>query len=232
MELEYRDVSVMRGPFILNGSGTFVPGLHLVSGCVGTGKTTLAMIAAGLMQPDSGSVERRDIDSFMLSFQFPEQHLTGSSLASEIASWSLDPGTVLSRAGFAGRESDDPFTLSRGELKRLHLACVLSRTYDLLILDEPFSALDCREKILTGEWIARSRNGITLIFTHELQHLPAVDFLWEIQDGRLTFLGSMPDAIGRWKNKPLIIAELHKRGIFPRNLSTKDILEAACGIHD
>ena len=231
MELEFSDIRVKRDSFSIHGSGTFTPGIHLVSGRVGSGKTTLAMIAAGLGEPDSGSITRHSIDSVMLSMQFPEQHLTGSTLESEIASWHLHPKPVLARAGLSGRERDDPFSLSRGELKRLHLACIFSLSFDLLILDEPFSALDCREKITTAEWIGRIREGITIIFTHENQHLPRVDYLWEIQEGKLVFLGRVPDALGRWKNKPSLLAELHKLGIFPKNVSTEDILEAACRMH-
>jgi len=232
MELEFTDIRVERGSFFIRGSGAFAPGIHLVSGRVGSGKTTLAMIAAGLGQPDSGSINRHGINSVMLSMQFPEQHLTGSTLESEIASWHLHPAPVLALAGLSGRERDDPFSLSRGELKRLHLACIFSHRFDLLILDEPFSALDCREKITTADWIGRIRGGITIIFTHENQHLPRVDYLWEIQEGVLVFLGSVPDALGRWKNKPAVISRLHKRGIFPENVSTKDILEAACRMQD
>jgi energy-coupling factor transport system ATP-binding protein len=228
MELEFLDVRVKRDSFCIRGSGAFAPGIHLVSGRVGSGKTTLAMVAAGLEEPNSGSIKRLGIDSVMLSMQFPEQHLTGSTLESEIASWHLQPQTVLSQAGLSGRARDDPFSLSRGELKRLHLACIFSRRFDLLILDEPFSALDCREKIITAESIDRIQGGITIIFTHENQHLPKVNYLWEIQEGELVFLGRVPDALCRWKNKPAVLAELHERGIFPENVSTRDILEAAC----
>jgi energy-coupling factor transport system ATP-binding protein len=232
MELEFVDIRVERDYFLIQGAGIFAPGIHLVSGRVGSGKTTLAMIAAGLKTPDSGRVKRHGIGSVMLSMQFPEQHLTGSTLESEIASWHLQPCPVLALAGLPGREKDDPFSLSRGELKRLHLACILSRRFDLLILDEPFSALDCREKMATADRIGSIRAGITLIFTHENQHLPRVDYLWEIRESALEFLGSVPDALVGWKNKPSVLADLHKRGVYPKNLSTADILEAACRTHD
>ncbi|HOP66624.1 MAG TPA: ATP-binding cassette domain-containing protein [Methanoregulaceae archaeon] len=232
MELEFMDVLVERDRFLIRGSGRFTPGTHLVSGRVGSGKTTLAMIAAGLGKPDRGSVRRQGIGSAMLSMQFPEQHLTGSTLESEIASWHLDPDPVLALAGLSGREKDDPFSLSRGELKRLHLACIFSHPFDLLILDEPFSALDCREKMATADRIGSIRAGITIIFTHENQHLPRVDYLWEIREGSLVSLGSVPEALVGWKNKPGVLAELHKRGVYPKNLSTADILEAACRTHD
>jgi len=232
MEIELDKTQMSRGSFHLQASGVFLPGLHLVSGRIGSGKTTLAMGIAGLWEPDSGSVKLDGIDSLMLSLQFPELHITGSTLEAEINSWHLDSGPVLSLAGLRGRGEDDPFSLSRGELKRLHLACVFSREWDLLILDEPFSALDCREKISVCKWITQNNTGITIIFTHEQQHLPRVDYLWEICEGALSYLGSMPDAMKMWTNPPLIVQELHNKGIFPKNLSPEDIMEAACGMRE
>ena len=117
---------VHRQSWSLAADGIFSPGIHLVSGDVGSGKSTLALMMAGLYQPASGAVRREEITSTMLSFQFPEFHVTGLSVAEECASWNLSPETALAQAGIDVSPETPALSLSRGELKRLHLACALS----------------------------------------------------------------------------------------------------------
>ena len=146
MRVELLDLTFSRGSFSLRGSGTFGEGLHLVSGPVGSGKSTLALLLAGLLRPGSGDVRRHDVLTMQLLLQFPEHHVTSPTVAGEAASWGLIPEDALALAELSGRADDDPFHLSRGELKRLTLACAILQDPDLLLLDEPFSSLDCTAK--------------------------------------------------------------------------------------
>lgn len=212
----------------LAANGVFSPGVHLVSGDVGSGKSTLALIMAGLQAPDSGTVVREGIERTMLSFQFPEFHITGLSIAEECRSWDLDPDAVIRAAGIDVTWETPALSLSRGELKRLHLACVLSRDYDLLLLDEPFSSLDCPGK----EWVCRNLSqragGITVIFTHEQSIFPRIDHIWEIVGGNLIDCGEMPGALVRWKHAPALVKNLICAGRNPLALTPDGIREAAC----
>lgn len=185
MKIRLNSLLVHHGGWNLRAEGTFKEGVHLVNGEVGCGKTTLAGIIAGLFAPHEGTVIREDIETSMLSFQFPEYHITGSTLADECSSWGLDPSPLLSSSGFERRAEESPLSLSRGELKRFHLACVLSGRYDLLILDEPFSALDCLQREILAKRISRRNSGITILFTHEQEILPRIDRLWQIRGGYL-----------------------------------------------
>ena len=175
MRLVLDHARVHRQSWSLAADGIFSPGIHLVSGDVGSGKSTLALMMAGLYEPASGAVRREEITSTMLSFQFPEFHVTGLSVAEECASWNLSPETALAQAGIDVSPETPLFSLSRGELKRLHLACALSRDYDLLLLDEPFSSLDCPGKEQVCREISGRSKGITVIFTHEQSIFPAID---------------------------------------------------------
>jgi len=94
-------VALARPHWSLAASGTFGPGIHLVSGDVGSGKSTLALLMAGLLAPDCGTVTREGIGQAMLSFQFPEFHITGLTVADECRSWNLEPETSLASAGIA-----------------------------------------------------------------------------------------------------------------------------------
>ena len=65
-------VNAVRDHWSLSASGIFNEGVHLVSGNVGSGKSTLALMMAGLLQPSDGDIEKKAINSTMLSLQFPE----------------------------------------------------------------------------------------------------------------------------------------------------------------
>lgn len=230
MRVDLEDTLLSRGPFTLRGSGSFDEGVHLVSGAVGSGKSTLALLLAGLLHPGSGSVRRQGITSALLLLQFPEYHVTCPTVAEEAGSWGLAPDDVLARADLAGRGDDDPFHLSRGELKRLILACTIMRNPDLLMLDEPFSSLDCAAKRKACRMIEERDRGITIIFSHERAVLPRVDAIWEMEGGTLTALGSVPGAIPRWRHAPPYLLYALDQGARPENIRLEDAREAICRI--
>jgi len=217
-----------REAWSLGADAIFSPGIHLVSGDVGSGKSTLALVMAGLHAPQSGAVIRDEINGAMLSFQFPEFHVTGLSVADECRSWGLEPEPVIRQAGIMVHPEARALSLSRGELKRLHLSCVLSRGYDLLLLDEPFSSLDCEGKEAVCRQISGRRNGITVIFTHEQGTFPHVDHIWEILGGNLVDCGEVPEALSRWQHAPHLVQRLVATGRRPENLTPEGLMEAAC----
>jgi energy-coupling factor transport system ATP-binding protein len=228
MKLTLESVHVTRANWSLSAHGEFQEGVHLVTGVVGSGKSTLALMIAGITRPSSGSILQDTISSPMISFQFPEYHVTGSSIGEEITSWGLDPEMIAARVNLIDKIDTPPLHLSRGELKRLHLECILSGSYDLLILDEPFSSLDCIEKVRICRKISLRQTGITIIFTHEQAIFPKVNFLWEIEENQLCYLGRVPEALCRWSLAPKIVRDLIAAGRVPKNISPQDIEEAAC----
>jgi len=223
-------VYAVRDQWSLSASGTFNEGVHFVSGDVGSGKSTLALMMAGLLPLSGGDIEREEITTSMLSLQFPELHVTGLSVAEECASWGVAPDEILDAIGLTKKKEAPPLSLSRGELKRLHLACVLAKDYDLLLLDEPFSSLDCEEKVKLCARIGQKSQGICVIFTHEQNILPRVKRIWEIVDGTLVDCGAPPDAFTHWHHVPPVIKKLTALGSRPDNISPDDFLEAVCRI--
>jgi energy-coupling factor transport system ATP-binding protein len=232
MPLSFEDVCYTRDQFRLTANGIFEEGVHLVSGRVGSGKSTLAFLASGLVLPGGGEVHRDQIRKSLLSMQFPEYHTTGITLQEEVRSWGLDPKVILESTRLSGRGEQDLSILSRGELKRLHLGCALSCDADLLILDEPFSALDCREKRVICRRITERSHGIVIICTHEQTWLPPVDFIWEMKNGSLVSCGRVPEAILRWSLAPRHIRELVEQGHVPGNISPEAVLEVTCGTRE
>ncbi len=213
------DVTLRRGSFTLRASASFGEGVHLVSGPVGSGKSTLAAILASLEKTERGSVHREGVGSSLLSLQFPEYHVTCGTVAGEVRSWGLDPGEILPRARLAGREESDPLMLSRGELKRLTLACAFAKDPDLLLLDEPFSSLDCAAKVRACRAIEERQSGITIIFSHERSILPRVRTISEMETGRLISCGEVPGAIPLWRSAPPYLRYALTLGAQPSNIT-------------
>jgi len=222
-----------RGSFSLRATGTFKKGLHLISGPVGSGKSTLAQLIIGLLPPQQGTVCLPEKAQSTLSFQFPEHHITGWTVGEEIESWGLVYETVCE-----GHENFPPSktlvnSLSRGEMKRLHLACLLAKDWDVLILDEPFASLDCQEKTrLCRRLESLQETTVVLIFTHEQVHLPRVSYLWEMDNGILSCCGPVPEGIYSWRKAPFHIKCALSRQVLPKNITVSDALEALCRIPD
>jgi len=111
----------------------------------GAGKSTLLKIAAGLVEPDSGTRFLQPGANVRYLPQEPD--LSGYATARAYAKAGLGPigdlhraTTLLNELGLSGKE--DPARLSGGEARRAALARVLAPEPDILLLDEPTNHLD------------------------------------------------------------------------------------------
>jgi energy-coupling factor transport system ATP-binding protein len=232
MKLVLDRIMVARGDWRCFADGTLLPGVHLITGRVGSGKTTLASIISGVLNPSSGEIIREGISSSILCQQFPDYHVLGSTLAKEAESYGVAAEKALDRAGLSGRGEEDPFILSRGELRRFQIACLSLRDWDLMVFDEPFSALDCQEKQKESRRISALSSGIVIVFTHEQRYLPKADHLWEMREGVLKYLGTVPEALPFWETAPSHIRMLLEKGIIPANLTEEAMREGLCRMQD
>jgi energy-coupling factor transport system ATP-binding protein len=230
MHLTLEHALFRRGDFALQADGIFCAGTHLLTGRIGSGKTALGELLIGEIVPDSGMVNREEIFSPVLSMQFPEYHITTTSVDEEVISWGHDPAGILTEAGLSGRGDDDLLTLSRGELKRLHLACLFAGQYDLMVLDEPFAGLDDEARYWIVRRLDQWKDRIVVIISHDINTLPRIDLLWEMQDGILTCIGPIPSALLTWKNAPPLIRYLIGLGLCPAGLSWENLKEVVCRI--
>lgn len=140
------------------------------SGC---GKTTLLRALAGLDTPDAGQIQTRGEAAVV----FQEHRLLPWATVIENVTLGLGENAqaralaALAEVGLAGRENDWPRNLSGGQAQRVALARALVREPGLLLLDEPFAALDALTRIkmhaLVKELVALHRPGV-LIVTHDV----------------------------------------------------------------
>jgi len=139
----------------------------------GSGKSTLLKIAAGLLEPDRGTVfvqpgvlvrylpQEPDFAGFATTLAYVEAGLRPTD----------DPHVarhLLEELGLSGQE--DPAHLSGGEARRASLARVLAPAPDILLLDEPTNHLD----LTTIEWLERdldARRTALVIISHDRRFL-------------------------------------------------------------
>ncbi|MBN3807492.1 ABC transporter ATP-binding protein [Paraburkholderia sp. Ac-20347] len=159
------------------------------SGC---GKTTLLRALAGLDTPDAGQIRAPARPSVV----FQEHRLLpwatlweNVALGHESSIGRSGASHALAEVGLAGRELDWPRHLSGGQAQRVALARALVRDPALLLLDEPFAALDAltRRKMhgLVKELVARHAPGV-LIVTHDVDEaLVLADRILVMRAGRI-----------------------------------------------
>jgi NitT/TauT family transport system ATP-binding protein len=171
------------------GPGEFVS----VVGPTGCGKSTLLNVAAGLLQPSSGNVrvlgEPLAGINRHAGYMFQAESLMPWRNALDNVRAGLEFGGVerveserratewLNRVGLAGFESRYPHELSGGMRKRVALAQMLILDPKIMLMDEPFSALDIQtrqlmENELLELWSADRKS--VLFITHDLEEAIAL----------------------------------------------------------
>ena len=176
-------------------------------GANGAGKTTLISLIAGLRRPTAGTitvaVDRRKIAMLVDTPRF-EPWLTAAEVV-DLARHLMAPGLPRTRVEQALAEVDlgearGPVGgFSRGMLQRLGLAACLVGDPELLILDEPCSALDPAGRREVLDLIGRlARTATVVLSTHILADVQQVcDTVAVVDRGRIRFEGAITDLLTR-----------------------------------
>lgn len=165
-----------------------------ILGKSGTGKTTLLRILAGLDRVDVGVV--RVPEARAVVFQEPRLVPSQRVWRNVVLGLPRDRAgyhqavSALTEVGLADHAKAWPKTLSGGEAQRVALARALVRDPGLLLLDEPFAALDTltrmRMQELVNNLIERHRPA-TLLVTHDVDEaIVLADRVAVLRDGRLS----------------------------------------------
>jgi iron(III) transport system ATP-binding protein len=200
------------------GAGVTVEAGHLTAllGPSGSGKTTLLRVIAGFEVPDAGTVEiggrvvaapgvwvepehRRIGMVFQDGALFP--HLTVSGNVEFGGPRAGRAEECLALVGLAGRGSSYPHELSGGERQRVALARALAMEPDVVLLDEPFAALDATLRVSLREEVAailRRAGASALLVTHDQQEaLSLADQVVLMRDGLVEQAGSPEEVYAR-----------------------------------
>jgi NitT/TauT family transport system ATP-binding protein len=181
--------TAVAGTTLRIAAGEFVS----VVGPTGCGKSTLLNVGAGLLQASSGQIKvfgqpldglnrragymfqsdalmpwRSALDNVLVGLQY--RGVPEADAREQARAW-------LARVGLAGFEDRYPHQLSGGMRKRTALAQVLALDPDIILMDEPFSALDIQTRQLMENevldlWAAKRK--AVLFITHDLDEAIAM----------------------------------------------------------
>ena len=226
MSIEVVGVNKRFGDFVaLDDVSVSIPTGELLAllGPSGGGKSTLLRIIAGLERADSGSVLIEGVDATHLTPQrrdvgFVFQHYAAFkhlSVRRNVA-FGLEvrkvPKPEIRRRVDAlldlvhlGQFADRlPSQLSGGQRQRMALARALAVEPKVLLLDEPFGALDAKVRKELRDWLRRLHDEVhvtTVFVTHDQEEaLEVADTIVVINDGRVEQVGTPDDLYDRPAN--------------------------------
>jgi ABC-2 type transport system ATP-binding protein len=212
----------------------------------GAGKTTTILMLLGLTEPTSGEARVVGLDPQRAPLEVKRRvgylpdavgfygDLTGrenlrytarlNGLSRDVAEASIDE--VLDQVGLVDRADSRVDTYSRGMLQRLGIADALVKDPDLLILDEPTTAIDpigVVEVLTLLRTLVRQRNLAILLSSHLLGQVQSVcDRIGIFAAGRLIAEGSLDDLARRYGSEA---GELHV-GVEPDASRSRDDIAA------
>ncbi|HVO85014.1 MAG TPA: ABC transporter ATP-binding protein [Syntrophobacteria bacterium] len=197
----------------------------LITGSSGSGKTTLARIMAGLERPTQGVVRLRSEDLYSrkqrpsppsahvaMAFQYPERQFFADTVWDEL-SWGLRAGMgwdeepIRARLAKVAEELElpleavarrSPRQLSSGQQRKVALVSLLALEPQVLILDEPLTGLNAKERRRLATLLRRRlrQDRAMVVIAHELElFLPWATTVAVLAGGRLAFRGSPQDLV-------------------------------------
>ena len=234
-----RDVTKRFGGFVaLDGVDLSIPEGSLVAllGPSGSGKTTLLRIIAGLETPDCGTIHYSEEEAthraprernvgFVFQHYALFRHMDvfeNVAFGLRVRHWSEDRiqqrvRELLELVQLASYEKHAPSQLSGGQRQRVALARALAPDPKLLLLDEPFGALDARVRKELRAWLRRLHDEIGLtsvLVTHDHEEAFEVsDRVVLMNHGRIVQQGS-PEEIFEQPASPFVLDFLGNVNVF------------------
>jgi ABC-2 type transport system ATP-binding protein len=175
--------------------------LLAIIGPNGAGKTTLLQILAGALAPTTGriSLDRRDVgwvpqQPAIYSKLSVRENLRLFARLEKVQDVDATIDRMLAEAGLADRADDTVGTLSGGNQQRVNVVVGLLGDPAVMLLDEPTSSLDPRQRERLWEFVSRlaRHGGTTVVYsTHNVAEAERyADRLLVLADGELLFAGT------------------------------------------
>lgn len=216
----------------------------------GSGKTTLLRVIAGLESPTAGTVYFGDEDASSktvqernIGFVFQHYALFRHMTVAENVGFGLKvrPGStrppkqeirkraseLLDLVQLSGLEDRYPAQLSGGQRQRVALARAMAIEPKVLLLDEPFGALDAKVRKELRRWLREihDKTGHTTIFvTHDQDEaLELADRVVVMSQGRIEQIGTPDDVYDR-PNSPFVYGFIGESSALPVRVEKGEVL--------
>ncbi|MEV8438653.1 TOBE-like domain-containing protein [Actinosynnema sp. NPDC051121] len=257
MAIEVRDVTKSFGATpVLRDVSIDVPdgSLTALLGPSGGGKSTLLRVIAGLETPDSGAVTINGVDATGLAPQrrnvgFVFQHYAvfkhmsvfgNVAFGLQIRKWPKEKirerVTELLRLVHLEQFADRrPAQLSGGQRQRMALARALAVEPEVLLLDEPFGALDAQVRKELRTWLRRLHDEVhvtTVFVTHDQEEaIDVADNIVVLADGRVEQAGTPHDIYDNPANQFVMrflgpVTEIDGHLVRPHDIELSDTAES------
>lgn len=174
-----------------------------IVGYNGCGKSTLARLLCGLLQPDSGSIEIKENNRIGIVFQSPKDQLVSGLVSRDTAFGPQNLGLPASEVelrvieslnivDMLDRADSSSTALSLGQTQKIALSGVIALRPEILILDEAISMLDpdSRAEILDFVRYWHKCGNTIIQITHDLETLKDADTVLGMEEGRIFFYGT------------------------------------------
>jgi NitT/TauT family transport system ATP-binding protein len=187
------------------------------SGC---GKTTILNLLSGFIKPVTGTVVREGIirtvyqqDGLFPWLTVSENIAVGLRMVKEKSLLQNELLELIKLIHLEGFEQHYPHELSGGMRQRVELARVIAGESDILLMDEPFSALDYQTRIRMRRELVRileNRPRTVVFVTHDIEEA-----------------AQLADRVLVLSNRPAtVVRELHIQSARPRDLTNPDVIQA------
>jgi len=212
----YGSVAVLRDLNLVVNPGEVV----VLVGPSGCGKTTILNLLSGHIEPISGSIQREGVirtvyqhDGLFPWLTVSENITIGLRSMMDAQQREKELRELVELIHLEGFENHYPHQLSGGMRQRVELARVLAGDSDILLMDEPFSALDYQTRLRMRRELGRllEKRPRTVVFvTHDIEEAA------QLAD-RVLVLSNRPATISR---------ELYISTPRPRDLTNPAVIEA------
>ena len=190
------------------------PGIYGLIGPNGSGKSTLAKLIAGLLEPDSGSINSEGLSPKDITFLGRKPYMMDDTVYNNLVyplklrNKKPDPDIIssfLDRMKFSHRGKQRAKSLSSGEQQKLAFLRAIIFNPRFVIADEAMTAmdidsLDLFEKTILEE--QKKENSIWIIISHQMPHIRRVcDTLFFMYDGKVEAEGNIQDIFSNSANE-------------------------------
>src|SRR6266568_4435975 len=219
LSIAFGATQALEGVSLTVNDGEFVS----IVGPSGCGKSTMLNVIAKLLPPSDGStrvvgVEGNGASAAKVGYMFQKDTLLPWATTLDNVYLPMDvqgvrdsrkAGALIDMVGLTGFEGHFPRQLSGGMRKRVQLARLLAQDPDVLLMDEPFGALDAQTRLIIQEEFLKiwERQRKTVLFvTHDLQEAIALS-------DRVVLIIGLWEGVCRtglasefWVSRPFLIA--------------------------
>jgi NitT/TauT family transport system ATP-binding protein len=169
IELKYGDAK--ESDFVIQSLSTTVKAneFFVIVGPSGCGKTTLLRLVAGFLEPSSGEVS---VDGKIVEGPGPDRAMVFQNVDGPLLEWLNVRQNIAFGLKFESAAEKFPHELSGGMKQRVQIARILAVNPQVVLLDEPFAALDAQSRRLLQRQVSdlwMSKGGTYIYVTHDIR---------------------------------------------------------------